>query len=390
MHALPLQTTKLGHDGKGPKAYVVKQTHFGYILVSLAFLCLIIGALVIDYKYERFQFSIKQDKLYKFKEHQKVNKLSAESKLMKISAVLQSHLRAEKKEESRLEVMKSRLGELQKGGREKIAKAIDDAAEKQTDINEVKKSVLAIYDQLMNGATEIVQHHVQQATKQAAASQATMKHIQSNIINELKQEIQDDALDERDNQHGMGHGAPPPAGSPHSHGSPVDVDSLDEEDKKRWSEAENSLNHMLEHLQVKVSHLGGIRMGSEKVTEWEHVLEQTNGGKIPYEEAEAKMKQLMSEPSHGPMKSIIDESLPTVDNFEMLLNEIKFLPQKKAMLNELGAWKQGQKSVHEVLLYIEEKMGTGELDPDWLVEAASPENEDEENWGESKRDPGHA
>jgi hypothetical protein len=92
MHALPLQTTKLGHDGKGPKAYVVKQvllsssffllvsseqrvlcvqTHFGYILVSLAFLCLIIGALVIDYKYERFQFSIKQDKLYKFKEHQK-------------------------------------------------------------------------------------------------------------------------------------------------------------------------------------------------------------------------------------------------------------------------------------------------------------------------------
>ena len=366
--SLPFQKTKLGHDGKGPKAYIVKQTHIGYILFGVAFLLLIIGALVVDYKFERFKFSLNQQKLYKSTAHQRVNKLSAENKLMKISAVLQSHLRAEKREETNLQIMQHRITEIEAGGRVTIGNAIKD--------KEVNKQVLAIYDHIIEDAKSVVNKHLASTHRMAKASQATMKHIQQNIIHELQEEIQEDTRDEeeRQRQHGMGHGAPAPAGAPGGLG--IDLNELDEEDKKRWKEAETSLNHMLEHLEEKIQALGGFTMATAQVKEWERVLEQTNNGGLAYEEAERKMKQLMNAPSHGPMKSIINEDLPIVENFEMLLEEIKFLPQKKKMLAELAAWKRGEKTVHEVLLYIEQKMGSGDLDPDWMVGAATVEGMD--------------
>ena len=110
---------------------------------------------------------------------------------MKISAVLQSHLRAEKKEESSLRGMQSRAESFQRAGRVKIMAAIDEAAEKQTDINEVKKQVLALYDGVIEDVKQVVDTHLAVTHKQAQNAKRTMAHIQKNIIEELKQEIRD-------------------------------------------------------------------------------------------------------------------------------------------------------------------------------------------------------
>ena len=42
-----------------------------------------------------------------------------------------------------------------------------------------------------------------------------------------------------------------------------------------------------------------------------------------------------------------------MENFELMLKELRFLPQKREMLDQLKAWESGRKSLHEIMLYIE-------------------------------------
>jgi len=65
-----------------------------------------------------------------------------------------------------------------------------------------------------------------------------------------------------------------------------------------------------------------------------------------------------------------------IENFELMLKELKLLPQKQRMLTELQHWERGDKSLHEIMLYIEKAITDETLDAEWLVEAATPPGED--------------
>ena len=75
-----------------------------------------------------------------------------------------------------------------------------------------------------------------------------------------------------------------------------------------------------------------------------------------------------------------------------MLKELRFLPQKREMLDQLKAWESGRKSLHEIMLYIEkviqnqaisdtylrmqnQAISDDSIDAEWLVEAATPEDE---------------
>merc|ERR1711939_970056 len=58
-----------------------------------------------------------------------------------------------------------------------------------------------------------------------------------------------------------------------------------------------------------------------------------------------------------------------VTNFRNLLKEVKWLPQYAAVLEEFSQWKQGHKTVQEVLAWTEEKLAAGKIDGTWLSKA---------------------
>merc|ERR1711939_497770 len=58
-----------------------------------------------------------------------------------------------------------------------------------------------------------------------------------------------------------------------------------------------------------------------------------------------------------------------VTNFRNLLKEVKWLPQYAAVLEEFSQWKQGHKTVQEVLAWTEEQLAAGKIDGTWLSKA---------------------
>merc|ERR1711966_296329 len=58
-----------------------------------------------------------------------------------------------------------------------------------------------------------------------------------------------------------------------------------------------------------------------------------------------------------------------VTNFRSLLKQIRWLPQYAAVLEEFSAWKNGERTIQEVLAWTEEQMSKGEIDGTWLAKA---------------------
>merc|ERR1712028_70209 len=58
-----------------------------------------------------------------------------------------------------------------------------------------------------------------------------------------------------------------------------------------------------------------------------------------------------------------------ITNFRNLLKRIKWLPQYAAVLEEFSAWKNGERTIQEVLVWTEDKMSSGEIDGTWLAKA---------------------
>merc|ERR1711865_1011035 len=58
-----------------------------------------------------------------------------------------------------------------------------------------------------------------------------------------------------------------------------------------------------------------------------------------------------------------------ITNFRNLLKQIKWLPQYAAVLEEFSAWKNGERTIQEILVWTEDKMAKGEIDGTWLAKA---------------------
>merc|ERR1711865_1114945 len=58
-----------------------------------------------------------------------------------------------------------------------------------------------------------------------------------------------------------------------------------------------------------------------------------------------------------------------ITNFRNLLKQIKWLPQYAAVLEEFSAWKNGERTMQEILVWTEDKMAKGEIDGTWLAKA---------------------
>merc|ERR1712072_1553986 len=103
-------------------------------------------------------------------------------------------------------------------------------------------------------------------------------------------------------------------------------------------------------------------LDTKKVAEWEQVLTDAETGKLAYPKAVEKMEEIIT-------KAPAALKLAEVTTFRNLLKEVKWLPQYAAVLEEFAQWKQGTKTVQQVLAWTEEKLAAGDIDGTWLAKA---------------------
>merc|ERR1719460_3109190 len=122
-------------------------------------------------------------------------------------------------------------------------------------------------------------------------------------------------------------------------------------------------------------------LDANKVAGWEQVLTDAETGKLAYPKAVEKMEQIVTEQPAALKLAEVTNALQLIEedggakgvtevtNFRNLLKEVKWLPQYAAVLEEFSQWKQGTKTVQQVLAWTEEKLAAGEIDGTWLAKA---------------------
>merc|ERR1719240_1718281 len=164
-------------------------------------------------------------------------------------------------------------------------------------------------------------------------------------------------------------------------GTPANEPSEEESTKK----IEEHINAIFDHVYDLAEKMGDADiddlLDTKKVAEWEQVLTDAETGKLAYPKAVEKMEQIITEQPAALKLAEVTNALQLIEedggakgvtevtNFRNLRKEVKWLPQYAAVLEEFSQWKEGHKTVQEVLAWTEEKLAAGEIDGTWLAKA---------------------
>merc|ERR1719486_448905 len=148
---------------------------------------------------------------------------------------------------------------------------------------------------------------------------------------------------------------------------------------------ESRIESIFEHVYDLAEKMGDADiddlLDAKKVQEWEQVLTDAETGKLAYPKAVEKMEEIITKAPAALKLAEVTSALQLIEedggakgvtevtNFRNLLKEVKWLPQYAAVLEEFSQWKQGHKTVQEVLAWTEEKLAAGDIDGTWLAKA---------------------
>merc|ERR1711990_1246041 len=122
-------------------------------------------------------------------------------------------------------------------------------------------------------------------------------------------------------------------------------------------------------------------LDTKKTAEWEQILADAESGTPPFPKAVEAMEEIITKNPAALKLAEATNALALVEqdggtkgvtevtNFRNLLKEVKWLPQYAAVLEEFAQWKQGTKTVQQVLAWTEEKLAAGDIDGTWLAKA---------------------
>jgi len=368
-------TTKLGSNGKGGKAYVVKESSMATILGIVAVLLLLSGALFLDIRSERTSFAADLSLQHKVGDHQRMGKLEAETKLQEVAAELSEQVGKEMEEESDLKIMAQHIQYVQHAVKLNIHNSIDDA---DLTVADIKKIVDEQFEAMTNQVGEILHDHLILVKDANKKSQAAMDEIQASITAEFEaQEKEDQHLKEEiDAAHTKSH-------------TPKDGPTLEGAEKQR---VESHIQMIFDHVYTLAEKMGDADIDNllkpDTVKTWEQLLSDTEEGKVTYDDAVSKMEDIITKDpaalklaeaagafdiihADGGKKGVTE-----VTNFRTLLKHVKWLPQYSSVLQTLAQWKDNMRTTQQVLVWIQEQVQDGKLDQRWISEAiATPTSE---------------
>jgi len=360
-------TTKLGTDGKGEKAFIIGQSKVAAVLGVVAVLVLISGGMYMSSSANSATMTAQLEAEHTVEEHQRLSKLEAETKMAEMSAEMHKQAAKAADEESDLKIMASHLQYTQEVSRMNIMKSIDDES---LTVADIKKQVDEQFHSMQKETEHILHDHLVVVEGANAKSNAEMDRIEEEVKQMTIAQQQYDAevkAKQAAQQPVKGNKAPAP--------------NTDSENKA----VETRINGILDHVYELAEKMGDTDidalLDATAVKEWEQVLADAETGKLAYPDAVAKMEEIITKAPAALKLAEVTGALQLIEvdggakgvtevtNFRSLLKQIRWLPQYAAVLEEFSAWKNGQRTIQEVLVWTEEKMSKGEIDGTWLARA---------------------
>merc|ERR1719305_2172511 len=288
----------------------------------------------------------------------------AETKMAEMSAEMHKMNEKSKDQESDLKIMASHLQYVQQVSLINIMQSIDDES---LTVAEIKKTVKEQFEGMEKETEQILHDHLVVVEGANLKSNAEMDRIEAEVHEMTKAQQKYDAEMAAQQQ---------AAGAP-----PADAQASEQETKM----IEERISAIFSHVYDLAEKMGDADidglLDAKKVAGWEQVLTDAETGKLAYPKAVEKMEQIITEQPAALKLAEVTNALQLIEedggakgvtevtNFRNLLKEVKWLPQYAAVLEEFSQWKDGHKTVQEVLTWTEQKLAAGEIDGTWLAKA---------------------
>jgi len=369
---LELPTTKLGADGKGERAVIVKQSYAKVIAAVFVISVLCAGLLFVDLRNEESQHALEIQHEHRVEEHQRYSKLEAEKTMTQVSLDLQSQVQNQIDLESDLKVMAQHIDYEHSSTRTKLIKAVDDP---KATVEDIKKILFTEFDTMNKNVMDILSDLNEKAKEEADKAAVNAQRVQNQVMHEVeKQEKRDSALEQERQNKANGIAA-----------SPAEEAEEDAELESEDAEINGQLHAVFEHVNTLAEKMGDNDidplLDEENVKDWEQLLADAETGKLSYPDAVAKMEKILSDApaalkladATGAIELVEQDGgkkgVNELTNFRNLLKQVKRLPEYAAVLDEFTAWKDGKRTIQQVLLWTQKQIADNKIDPAWMAKA---------------------
>jgi len=369
---LPTTVTKMGEDQKGPKAYVVEQTKYKSLLSGAVCMIVAFGFLYLAFSSERASFNQRSEQIFQVEEHQRMEKQTAELKLLQITQMLTAHLDSEIEEEQEMKQLYVNMIDTQSQGTAKLEQLLHDSSD--------KTAVMAAFSQIMFDVNAIVGNHERESRKRGDHARALLQNIHKNVILELEHEVEDD----------------------------VDDQFIEFAAKKRnlhlaaSDEAQNTHTHaafdsMLTYLQSKVLTMEDVDEATHfaALSDWDSLLQSMEGHAVSKEQMMELVTMVQTLPSslrhsqyaatitsiaengaHNNGDDVHETRLASLSkNMHLLLGDMHALTHKASLMHALSDWSNGTHTPHQTFLRMQMMAKNGQVPSRWLSDAAEAQLE---------------
>jgi hypothetical protein len=369
---LELPTTKMGADGKGERAVIVKQSYAKVIGAVFVVSLLCAGLLFVDLRNEETQHALEIQHEHRVEEHQRYSKLEAEKTMTQVAFDLQSQVQDQLDLESDLKIMAQSIDYEHTSARSKLMKAVDDP---KATVEDIKKLMTSEFDTMNKKVMFILNALNEKAKEKADEATVNAQRVQNQVMHEVeKQEKRDSALEQERQNKANGIAA-----------SPAEEAEEDAELESADAQINGQLRAVFDHVNTLAEKMGNTDidplLDEKNVKEWEQLLTDAETGKVSYPDAVAKMEKILADApaalkladATGAIELVEEDGgkkgVNELANFRNLLKQVKRLPEYATVLQEFTAWKDGKRTIQQVLLWTQKQIAAGKIDPAWMAKA---------------------
>jgi len=330
------------------------------------------GLLFVDLRNEESQHALEIQHEHRVEEHQRYSKLEAEKTMTQVSLDLQSQVQNQIDLESDLKVMAQHIDYEHSSTRTKLIKAVDDP---KATVEDIKKILFTEFDTMNKNVIDILSDLNEKAKEEADKAAVNAQRVQNQVMHEVeKQEKRDSALEQERQNKANGIAA-----------SPAEEAEEDAELESEDAEINGQLHAVFEHVNTLAEKMGDNDidplLDEENVKDWEQLLADAETGKLSYPDAVAKMEKILSDApaalkladATGAIELVEQDGgkkgVNELTNFRNLLKQVKRLPEYAAVLDEFTAWKDGKRTIQQVLLWTQKQIADNKIDPAWMAKA---------------------
>jgi hypothetical protein len=361
----------MGADGKGERAVIVKQSYAKVIGAVFVVSLLCAGLLFVDLRNEETQHALDILHEHRVEEHQRYSKLEAEKTMTQVAFDLQSQVQDQLDLKSDLKIMAQHINYEHTSAHTNLMKAVDDP---KATVDDIKKLMTSEFDTMNQKVMDILSELNEKAQEKADEAAVNAQRVQNQVMHEVeKQEKRDSALEEeRQNK---------------ANGITTSAEEAEEDAELASEDAEinGQLHAVFDHVNALADKMGDTDidplLDEKNVKEWEQLLADAETGKVSYPDAVATMEKILADApaalkwadATGAIELVEEDGgkkgVNELTNFRNLLKQVKRLPEYATVLEEFTAWKDGKRTIQQVLLWVQKQIAAGKIDPAWMAKA---------------------